>query len=128
MAVWGPNQADWLVTKWAVAKAGMHLVTLNPLYTAPELEYAIQKVDITAIICPKEIGPLDYHATIKQMIPGLENATKGDLNFANVPTLKSIVYYSMEEDENIGGVFNFQGLYNAAGSSQYNMLKDIKIE
>ena len=106
----------------------MHLVTLNPLYTAPELEYAIQKVDISAIICPKEIGPLDYHDTIKQMIPGLENATKGDLNFANVPTLKSIVYYSMEEDEDIGGVFNFQGLYNAAGSSEFSMLKDVKIE
>ena len=78
VAVWGPNQANWIITKWAVSKAGMHLVTLNPLYTAKELEYSVNKVDIAAIVCPKEIGPLDYHATITEMIPDLAKATRGN--------------------------------------------------
>ena len=79
VAILGPNQANWVITKWAVAKAGMHLVTLNPLYTPSELEYAINKVDVTALICPKEIGPLDYHATIQQMVPDLTKGTRGNV-------------------------------------------------
>ena len=45
VAIWGPNQPEWLITKWAAAKAGLPLVNINPLYTANELEYAINKVN-----------------------------------------------------------------------------------
>jgi len=128
VAILGPNQANWVITKWAVAKAGMHLVTLNPLYTASELEYAINKVDIAALICPKEIGPLDYHGTIQQLAPDLTKGTRGALNFSNVPTLKSVIYYSMDDDESIDGVFNFEDLYNAGGSTQLETLKNVKID
>merc|ERR1711990_937683 len=62
IGIWGPNQSQWLISCWAVAMAGMQLVTINPMYTAKELEYAINKVDITALICPQEIGPLNYRA------------------------------------------------------------------
>ena len=58
IGVWGPNQSPWVVTKWACYKAGFQLVTLNPMYTARELEYACNKVNIAGILCPKEIGPL----------------------------------------------------------------------
>lgn len=34
----------------------------------------------------------------------------------------------MGEDEEIGGVFNFNSLYDAAGSNEFNRLKDIKIK
>ena len=44
IAVWGPNQPEWLITKWAAAKVNMPLVNINPLYTARELEYALNKV------------------------------------------------------------------------------------
>ena len=56
----GPNQSQWAVAMWAVALSGMQLVTINPMYTAPELEYAINKVDIKCLISPQSIGPLDY--------------------------------------------------------------------
>lgn len=43
IGVWGPNQSPWVITKWACYKAGFQLVTLNPMYTARELEYAVNK-------------------------------------------------------------------------------------
>ena len=56
VAVWGPNQPEWLVMKWACAKAGVSMVAINPLYTARELEYALHKVHAKILVCPKEIG------------------------------------------------------------------------
>ena len=34
IGIWGPNQSQWLISCWAVAMAGMQLVTINPMYTA----------------------------------------------------------------------------------------------
>ena len=126
IGVWGPNQSPWVITKWACYKAGFQLVTLNPMYTARELEYAVNKVKIAGILCPKEIGPLDYHAKIEEMIPNLQMSKPGQLNFENVPSLRSVTYYNSDED--FGGVFKFDELLEAGGSNELNIIKGLKIE
>ena len=126
IGVWGPNQSPWVITKWACYKAGFQLVTLNPMYTARELEYACNKVNITGILCPKEIGPLDYHAKIEEMCPFLQMSTRGALNFSNVPSLKSVTYYNTEET--FGGVYNFDDLLKGGGSTERKTLMGIKVE
>ena len=50
IAILGPNQPEWLITKWAAAKAGLALVNINPLYTAPELEYALNKEGLKLLL------------------------------------------------------------------------------
>jgi len=32
VAIWAPNCAEWLVTQFATAKAGLVLVCINPAY------------------------------------------------------------------------------------------------
>ena len=134
---------------------GMQLVTINPMYTAPELEYAINKVDIKeriytihfhsdiilktsfflnirsrskskALICPQSIGPLDYRATLNRMLPGLEENSQAELNYANVPTLKRLIMFNMEEE--ITNVTNFDTLFNAGGSAEKAILDQTIIE
>ena len=127
IGIWGPNQSQWIISMWAVAMAGMQLVTINPMYTAKELEYAINKVDITALICPQEIGPLDYRNTISQMLPQLENSSApGSLNFENVSTLRNIIYFNKQED--INGVFDFDDVFQAGESEHLKILNQTKIE
>ena len=59
IGILGPNQSQWSIAMWAVAIGGMQLVTINPMYTAPELEYAINKVDIK-----KRIYTIYFHSEI----------------------------------------------------------------
>ena len=77
-------------------------------------------------MCPKEIGPLDYHAKINELCPGLNESKTGSLNFSNIPTLKSVTYYNT--DDNYNGVYNFDELINAGGSNESNIIKNLKIE
>ena len=83
-------------------------------------------VKIAGILCPKEIGPLDYHAKIEEMIPNLQMSKPGQLNFDNVPSLRSVTYYNSDED--FGGVFKFDELLEAGGSNELNIIKGLKIE
>ena len=44
IGIWSPNNAEWVVTQFAAAKAGLILVNINPAYRLSELEYALNKV------------------------------------------------------------------------------------
>jgi fatty-acyl-CoA synthase len=37
IGIWSPNNAEWVVTQFATAKAGMILVNINPAYQITEL-------------------------------------------------------------------------------------------
>ena len=41
VAIWGPNHPAWIVLEYALAKAGLVIVALNPLYKALELRHAL---------------------------------------------------------------------------------------
>ncbi|SVB60318.1 uncharacterized protein METZ01_LOCUS213172, partial [marine metagenome] len=50
VGVWGPNHPEWILTEYALAKAGLKLVTLNPLYKEKELIFALNTVNATGLI------------------------------------------------------------------------------
>ncbi len=38
VGIWSPNNAEWIVTQFATAKAGLVLVNINPAYRPHELD------------------------------------------------------------------------------------------
>jgi fatty-acyl-CoA synthase len=38
VGIWSPNNAEWVVTQFATAKAGLILVNVNPAYRVSEVE------------------------------------------------------------------------------------------
>src|SRR5216110_2206363 len=48
IGIWSPNCAEWVLTQFATAKAGLILVTVNPAYRLSELEYTLNKVGVKA--------------------------------------------------------------------------------
>src|SRR5215218_4251048 len=43
VGIWAPNCAEWVLTQFATAKAGIILVNVNPAYRTSELEYALRQ-------------------------------------------------------------------------------------
>ena len=50
IGIWSPNNAEWVITQFATAKAGLIMVNINPAYRTYELEYALNKVGCKALI------------------------------------------------------------------------------
>ena len=46
IGIWSPNNAEWVITQFATAKAGLILVNINPAYRLTEVEYALNKVGL----------------------------------------------------------------------------------
>ena len=60
IGIWSPNNAEWVITQFAAAKAGLILVTINPAYRLTELEYALNKVGCRALVTATAFKTSDY--------------------------------------------------------------------
>ena len=111
LGIWSPNNAEWVVTQFAAAKAGLILVNINPAYRLFELEYALNKVGCRALITAPSFKSSDYVRLLRELAPELEVACGTDLNAARLPSLRTIICLS---DETIQGMLRFQDVPSLA--------------
>jgi fatty-acyl-CoA synthase len=91
IGIWSPNNAEWVLTQFATAKAGLILVNINPAYRLAELEYALNKVGCRALITATGFKSSDYIGMLHTLAPELYSAAPGRLSAAGLPRLETII-------------------------------------
>ena len=91
VGIWSPNNAEWIVSLLACAKAGLILVCMNPAYRLAEIEYALNKVGCAALITAVAFRSSDYVAMLNTLLPELAASAPGQLNAAAVPSLRHLI-------------------------------------
>jgi len=79
IGIWAASCAEWTLTQFAAAKAGLILVTINPAYRKSELEYALNKVGCKAVVAMQSHRGIDYAGMLRELraagkLPHLEHA------------------------------------------------------
>src|SRR5919199_195824 len=59
VGIWAPNCAEWVLTQFATAKAGIILVNVNPAYRTSELEYALRQSGCRMLIAARAFKTSD---------------------------------------------------------------------
>jgi fatty-acyl-CoA synthase len=91
VGIWSPNNAEWVITQFATAKAGLIMVNINPAYRVVELEYALQKVGCRALILATRFKSSDYIAMLQELAPELAGSRPGALRAARLPDLEIVI-------------------------------------
>ena len=91
IGIWSPNNAEWVVTQFATAKAGLILVNINPAYRLSELEYALNKVGCRALVTATSFKTSDYVGMVNTLAPELRHARPGHLDAAKLPALRIVI-------------------------------------
>src|SRR6202161_2294541 len=78
VGIWSPNNAEWVVTQFATAKAGLILVNINPAYRLSELEYALNKVGCRALVTATRFKTSDYIGMVNTLAPELAGRLQFD--------------------------------------------------
>jgi fatty-acyl-CoA synthase len=68
VGIWSPNNAEWVITQFATAKAGLILVNINPAYRLAEADFALNKVECKALITASRFKTSDYVGMLRQLI------------------------------------------------------------
>ncbi|XP_071847597.1 medium-chain acyl-CoA ligase ACSF2, mitochondrial-like isoform X1 [Apostichopus japonicus] len=104
VGIWGPNSREWIVTQYATARIGAILVNVNPAYRTLELDYALQKVGMKAIISARHFKTQDYYGMLQELCPELRDSTPGNLRSSRLPNLKTVILMG---DEKTPGTFTY---------------------
>ena len=88
VGIWSPNNAEWVVTQFATAKAGIILVNINPAYRLTELEYALNKVGCKGLVTAGSFKSSNYVSMLRQLAPELERIVPGELHADKLPALR----------------------------------------
>ncbi|CAH2601740.1 putative acyl-CoA synthetase YngI [Rhodovastum atsumiense] len=91
IGIWSPNNAEWIITQFASARAGLILVNINPAYRTSELEYALNKVSCRALVTATAFKSSDYAGMLMSLAPELAHAAPGALKSARLPSLELVI-------------------------------------
>ncbi|MEO8925897.1 MAG: AMP-binding protein [Caulobacteraceae bacterium] len=91
VGIWAPNCAEWTLTQFAAARAGLILVTINPAYRRAEVEYTLNKVGVKALVAAERFKTSDYVGMIEDLAPEVAASTPGALACPAMPALKILI-------------------------------------
>lgn len=96
VGVWAPNCAEWVLTQFATAKAGLIQVNINPAYRLSELEFTLNKVGVTALVLANCFKTSDYVGMLEALAPELPASNAGELHAARLPELRAAILIGEE--------------------------------
>jgi fatty-acyl-CoA synthase len=122
VGICSPNNAEWVVTQFASAKAGIILVNINPAYRVAELEYALNKAGCKVLITAPAFKSTNYIAMLLKLAPELESSRPGDLHAARLPALRTTISLA---DTPLPGIVRFADVPALAGTSHRQRLAEL---
>jgi fatty-acyl-CoA synthase len=91
VGIWAPNCAQWLYVQFGTARIGAILVNINPAYQTTELEYALNKVQCTALVMAPGHRSSNYLGMLRSLAPEIEKGGAPELRAARLPRLRHVV-------------------------------------
>ena len=122
IGIWSQNNSEWTVTQFATAKAGLILVNINPAYRLSELEYALNKVNCTALILSPRFKTSDYVEMVRTLAPEIDSAEPGQLQAEKLPHLRTVIRMGTERTP---GMYNFADIPALGGDDERARLKTL---
>jgi fatty-acyl-CoA synthase len=118
IGIWAPNCAEWILTLFGAARAGLILVNVNPAYRSTELKFALRLVGCRALVFAPRFKSSDYAAMLNSLIPELSIAAPGRLVCAAFPELRLLIQLGTEH---LAGTLSFGDLMTAGDAAGVGM-------
>lgn len=120
VGIWAKNVPDWTTFMFATAKIGAVLVTINTNYKLAEIEYLLKNADISTLCLIDSFRDSDYVKMLNELVPGLKEQPRGELNSDKFPELRNVVFIGPQKHR---GMFNTAELILLG-----NHIDDIELE
>ncbi len=103
VGVWSPNRAEWTLTQYATARAGVILVNINPAYRVSELQYALRQSGCRWIIASQRLKDSDFVEMVDHVRPEL-------------PALERAIFFDTPDWEELASGSGYTGDLDAHGN------------
>uniref|UniRef100_A0AAG5DGP3 Medium-chain acyl-CoA ligase ACSF2, mitochondrial n=1 Tax=Anopheles atroparvus TaxID=41427 RepID=A0AAG5DGP3_ANOAO len=83
-------------------------VGINPAYQIPELQYALEKVGVRAIVAAEGYRQQNYYSMVSHIVPELASSKPGELKSKQLPSLSAVI---IDSDKHLPGAIKFSDLF-----------------
>lgn len=125
VGIYAPNCKEWLVAQMAASLSDLILVNINPAYQVIELEHALNKVGVSALIMTPGFKHSNYIDLLTKIDPDLLNQQQTTLSLKKLPTLKHIVLIGNERHKSM---IPFEELYSKKCDKYEEITHNVKFE
>ena len=122
VGILAPNLAEWVVTQYGTAYAGLILVNINPAYRTPELEYALAKSECRALITAPAFKTSNYIEMLRELVPDASARATPRPKSARLPALELLIRLGEEPSE---GFSNFPAIGRQIDSADVRRLEQV---
>ncbi len=122
VGIWAPNNAEWVITQFATAKAGLILVNINPAYRLSELDYALNKVACKALVTADSFKTSDYVGMLRELAPEIDRSAPDKLQAKRLPHLTTLIRIGSGEKR---GFLRFDDVLGMGGDLHRKLLAEL---
>jgi fatty-acyl-CoA synthase len=123
IGIWSPDNAEWVITQFATAKAGLILVNINPAYRKSELEYALNKAGCRALLTLGQHKSSNYVEMLSELAPEIESSKPGHLRCRRLPSLQFLIRIDPVDTP---GYLHFEDILQAGRKRSPKLLANIE--
>ena len=91
VAIMAPNIPEWSLVQFAAARIGAVLVPVSTQYRARELEAILRNSESTTLIVAPAADAPDPFATLREVLPDVDEAPVGHARFEKLPRLSRFI-------------------------------------
>jgi fatty-acyl-CoA synthase len=122
IGIWAPNCAEWVLTQFASARAGLILVTINPAYRVSELEHALRKSGCKALVLAPRFKSSEYIAMLRALAPEITSTKPVRLRSPRLPDLRTVIHLGEGIE---AGMLSFNDVQFAGGAAHRARLEEL---
>ncbi|MGV8116777.1 AMP-binding protein [Methanothrix sp.] len=101
LAIWATNIAEWIITQYATAKAGIIMVNINPAYRTHELEYSLRQSEAQVLLLMDRFKSSDYVKMFYEVCPEAQTSKPGEIHSEKLPFLRTAVLIRGEKQSSM---------------------------
>jgi fatty-acyl-CoA synthase len=91
IGIWSMNAPEWVVTQFAVSRAGAVLVNINPAYRLYELEDALRMADVATLVVGAPYKGSDFVRMVETLCPEASGGAALEGSVARLPRLRRLL-------------------------------------
>ena len=123
LAIWATNIAEWVVTQFATAKAGIILVNINPASRTHELEYALRQSEAQGLLLMDRFKTSDYVKMFYEVCPEAKDGEPGQIHSEKLPFLRMAILVRGEKQS---GMYSWDEVMTTGEEMPDDILLDIQ--
>ncbi len=92
VAIWSPNNYEWVVAQYATARIGAILVNVNPAYRTHEFEYVLRESHAKALLLVESYKSSNYVEMLYEVCPEVRTCEPGQIDSWRFPDLRDVIF------------------------------------